>query len=279
MRKPLLFGLAQQLRQLGKDGGDALRLVSREAAPAETGDEAPSRNTCRQGPARWRPSPQSSYPVPRLTRAAGSGAQAWPDHSARRQRIKVRVRSVRAPVSPKQDTLGDCGGDDASAPLLVLIGINLAPAEFKQGNVVTQTEIPMAKHILMLTTVTFALLCGGIPARAQGDTDDPAITRHWEEVQQNQGDEEDSGRMGHGMMRHCMRQCMAEDGRMGEGWRKHGMMRHGGMMGPMAMRIIFALIDRDSDGTIHWRSFKRLTSVSSKRWTPTKMAPLVRRRC
>ena len=35
---------------------------------------------------------------------------------------------------------------------------------------------------------------------------------------------------------------------MGEGWRKHGMMRHGGMMGPLAMRIIFALIDRDSDG-------------------------------
>ena len=36
---------------------------------------------------------------------------------------------------------------------------------------------------------------------------------------------------------------MGEDGRMGEGWRKHGMMRHGGMMGPVAMR-----------------------------WTPTKMA-------
>jgi hypothetical protein len=31
-------------------------------------------------------------------------------------------------------------------------------------------------------------------------------------VQQNQGDEEDTGRMGHGMMRQCMRQCMAEDG-------------------------------------------------------------------
>ena len=69
---------------------------------------------------------------------------------------------------PKADTLGDCGGDDASAPLLVLIGINLAPAEFKQGNVVTQTEIPMAKHILMLTTVTFALLCGGDTGEGSG---------------------------------------------------------------------------------------------------------------
>jgi hypothetical protein len=52
-------------------------------------------------------------------------------------------------------------------------GINLAPAEFKQGDVVTQREIPMAKHILMLTTVAFALVRGGIPARAQEDSDDP----------------------------------------------------------------------------------------------------------
>ena len=102
----------------------------------------------------------------------------------------------------------------------------------------------------MLTTVTLALLCGGVTARAQEDSDDPAMMRHWEQVQQNQSDEEDTGRTGHGMMRHCMRQCMAEDGRMGEGWRKHGMMRHGGMMGPAAMRIIFALMDRDSDGTV-----------------------------
>ena len=82
----------------------------------------------------------------------------------------------------------------------------------------------MTKHILMLTTVTFALVCGGIPARAQEDSDDPAMMQHSEEVQQNQGDEEGTGGRGHGMIRQCMRQCMAEDGRMGEGWRKHGMM-------------------------------------------------------
>jgi hypothetical protein len=78
------------------------------------------------------------------------------------------VRSVRGPVSLKQDTLGDWGGDDASAPLLVLIGINLAPAEFKQGDESTpKREFPMTKRILMLTTVTLALVCGGVPARAQ----------------------------------------------------------------------------------------------------------------
>ena len=43
----------------------------------------------------------------------------------------------------------------------------------------------MTKRILMLTTVTFALVCGGIPARAQEDSDDPAMMRHWDEAQQN----------------------------------------------------------------------------------------------
>jgi Ca2+-binding EF-hand superfamily protein len=66
----------------------------------------------------------------------------------------------------------------------------------------------------------------------------------WEEAQQNQGHEEDTGRTGHGMMRHCMRQCMAQDGKMGEGWRKHRMMR------------IFALMDRNSDGTVSLEEFQ-----------------------
>jgi hypothetical protein len=140
--------------------------------------------------------------------------------------------------------------------LLVLIGINLASAEFKQRDVVTQREILMTKRILMLTTVTFALVYGGISPRAQEDSDDPAMMQRSEEVQQNQGDEEDTGRMGHGMMAQCMRQCMAEDGRMGEGWRKHGMMRHGGMMGSVAMRIIFALMDPDDDGTVSLEEFQ-----------------------
>jgi hypothetical protein len=128
----------------------------------------------------------------------------------------------------------------------------------------------MTKHILMLTTVTFALVCGGIPARAQEDSDDPAMMRHWEEAQQNQGDEEDTPMTGHGMMRHCMRQCMAHDGRMGEGWRKHGMMHHGGMMGPLAMRIIFALMDPDGDGTISLEEFQAAHERIFKAMDPDK---------
>jgi len=83
-------------------------------------------------------------------------------------------------------------------------------------------------------------------------------------------DEEDTGRTGHGMMRQCMRQCMAEDGRMGEGWRKHGMMRHGGMMGPLAMRIIFALMDRDSDGTVSLEEFQAAHERIFKAMDPDK---------
>ena len=142
----------------------------------------------------------------------------------------------------------------------------------------------MTKHILMLTTVTFALFCGGIPAKAQEDSDDSIMTRHWQEVQQNQDDEEDSGMRGRGMMRQCIRQCMAEDGRMGEGWRRHGMMRHGGMMGPAAMRIIFALMDRDSDGTVsleefqaaHERIFKAMDTDKDGTLTPEEIRDFMR---
>jgi hypothetical protein len=148
-----------------------------------------------------------------------------------------------------------------------------------KGDVIARREIPMTKELLMLTTVTFALVCGGVAARAQEDSDDPSMMRNWQETQQNQGDEEDTGRMGHGMMRHCMRQCMAEDGRMGEGWKKHGMMRQGGMMGPAAMRIIFALMDRDADGTVsleefqaaHERIFKAMDTDKDGTLTPEEI--------
>jgi hypothetical protein len=93
----------------------------------------------------------------------------------------------------------------------------------------------MTKHILVLTTVTFALISGAVAARAQEDSDDAAMMRQWEQVQQNPGDEDDAGMMGHGGARHCIRQCMAEEGMIGHGWRKHGMMgRGGGALSPRA---------------------------------------------
>jgi hypothetical protein len=47
----------------------------------------------------------------------------------------------------------------------------------------------MTKHFLMLTTVTFTLVCGAIAARAQQDSDDAPMIRQWEQVQQDPGDE------------------------------------------------------------------------------------------
>jgi EF hand len=114
----------------------------------------------------------------------------------------------------------------------------------------------MTKHILVLTAVTFALVSGATGARAEEDSDDAAMIRQWEQVQQNPGDEDDTGMMGHGAARHCIRQCMAEEGTMGRGWRKHGMTGQGGMMRPFAMRMIFALMDRDGDGTISLQEFQ-----------------------
>jgi Ca2+-binding EF-hand superfamily protein len=114
----------------------------------------------------------------------------------------------------------------------------------------------MTKHVLMLTAVTFALVFGAIGVRAEGDSDDSAMMRQGQQVQQTPGDEDDTGTMGHGTMRHCLRQCMAEEGTMGHGWGKHGMMGHGGMMRPFAMRMIFALMDRDGDGTISLQEFQ-----------------------
>jgi hypothetical protein len=53
------------------------------------------------------------------------------------------------------------------------------------------------------------------------------------------------------------------------------MMHHGGMMSPLAMRIIFALMDRDSDGTVSLEEFQAAHERIFKRWTPIT----ARRRC
>ena len=57
---------------------------------------------------------------------------------------------------------------------------------------------------------------------------------------------------------------------MGEGWREHGVMRHGGMVGPLGMRIIFALMDRDGDGTISLEEFQAAHERIFKAMDPDK---------
>jgi EF-hand domain/EF hand len=108
----------------------------------------------------------------------------------------------------------------------------------------------MTKHILMLTTAAFILGCGAMDASAEQGSN-TAIMQQSEQAQQDPTDEG-----GPGMMRHCMRQCMMGDGTMGDRMMRHGMMGQGGMMGSFAMRIIFALMDSDGDGTVSLQEFQ-----------------------
>jgi hypothetical protein len=95
----------------------------------------------------------------------------------------------------------------------------------------------MQKHVLVFTASAFILVCGVIAASGQQPADSHS-TRHpgQQQTQQQPGDQEKPGMMGH---------CM-----MGGG------MTARGMMAPFVMRIIFALIDSDGDGTISLQEFQ-----------------------
>jgi len=113
----------------------------------------------------------------------------------------------------------------------------------------------MKQHLLMITIAASILVCGSIVVSAQDDTDTPNM-QQLEQAQQEAVDEgEDSSPGRHGMMRQCMRQCMSGDEMTGQRAMRHSM-RGRGMMGPFAMRIIFALMDRDGDGTVSLEEFQ-----------------------
>jgi hypothetical protein len=109
-------------------------------------------------------------------------------------------------------------------------------------------------HLLIIATAASILVCGSVAAIAQDDSDTSNMQRS-EQAQQDPMDEAEPGTGGHGMMRQCMRQCMSGDDMMGQRAMRHSM-RQGGMMGPFAMRMIFALMDRDGDGTISLEEFQ-----------------------
>jgi EF hand len=115
----------------------------------------------------------------------------------------------------------------------------------------------MKRHLLMIVAAAFILPFGTLAANAQEDTDnDNPTVRQMEQAQQDpidQGENRDTD--GHGMLRHCIRQCMSGDDMMGQRLMRHSM-RQGGMMQPFAMRIIFALMDRDGDGTVSLEEFQ-----------------------
>jgi EF hand len=124
------------------------------------------------------------------------------------------------------------------------------------GTGVCLRRFKMQKHVLVLTTSAFILACGAIAASAQQSPGVPMTQQpHQQQTQQQPTGHEGPGMMGQGgMMGPGM---MGEGGMMGR-----GMMGRGGMMGPesmhsgMMMRMLFALMDGDGDGTISLQEFQ-----------------------
>jgi hypothetical protein len=85
-------------------------------------------------------------------------------------------------------------------------------------------------------------------------SDNPAM-QQLEQAQQEPTDEVNPGASDQGTMRQCIRQCMRGDDMTGQPAARH-FMRQRGMAGPFAMRIIFALMDRDGDGTVSLEEFQ-----------------------
>jgi len=113
----LRFWLTEQLRKFGKNGSDPLRLVARQQlSTAKPSNRFLFEIHVGKSLPRRRPSRQSSYPVPQLTRAVESGAQAWLNHSAASE-DKFRDRRSQAPVSPKPDTPAGDNAKPASASI------------------------------------------------------------------------------------------------------------------------------------------------------------------
>ena len=121
--------------------------------------------------------------------------------------------------------------------------------------VVSLRRFAMEKHVLLLTTSAFILVCGAMTASAQQSPGSPMQPDQQQTQQQPTTDQEgrEGSMMGCGMMGRGMmgRGMMEHGGMMGR-----GMMGQGGMMGPFVMRIIFALMDSDGDGTISLQEFQ-----------------------
>lgn len=118
----------------------------------------------------------------------------------------------------------------------------------------------MKKQVLMLVTAAFILAFGALAASAQQSSGTPTL-RQPDQAQradeQNPGTNEQEGVMGRGMMgRGMMGHGMMGCGIMGHAMMAHAMMGRRAMMGPVAMRIIFALMDADGDGTVSLQEFQ-----------------------
>jgi EF-hand domain pair len=117
----------------------------------------------------------------------------------------------------------------------------------------------MRSHVLAVATTAVILACGAIPSSAQ-------MIQQPDQPQTHQRDQGTPGTGGGGIMYGGM----MGHGTMGRGMMRHGMMGHRGMMGPLAIRIIFALIDADGDGTISLQEWQAAHEKIFKAMDPDK---------
>ena len=130
----------------------------------------------------------------------------------------------------------------------------------------------MRKHVLLVLTTTAAILtCGAIAASAQAPGTQPTPSGPMMQ-QQNQDDY------------HRYHGGMVDGGMMGRGMMGQGYGR--GIMGPMATRIIFSLMDADGDGKLtlqewqaaHERIFKAMDTDHDGTVTLEEMQTFMRGR-
>jgi hypothetical protein len=134
----------------------------------------------------------------------------------------------------------------------------------------------MQARVRALTTSAFLLACGAITVGGQEIPGGPMIQQQPQILQQQQ---QEQGRQLQGAQapRRPIEDDIEDDGgmmgwRYGHGWRHHqdwgrgamgpGTMGRGGVMGrgsmghPMMMRMLFAMMDSDGDGTVSLQEFQ-----------------------